>query len=140
MIKWITKTFTIGELGKLFTRKIMDKIRRRNNNPETRHWGARKIIYPKIMDNIRRRNNNPETRRLMEQRNALSRPGTLRCRYDHQTQRTVFAPPRPNKRSREEIAEIDAELIRRANRLGEVLDRQSKNKNINRTKDGKKEN
>ena len=46
------------------------------------------------------------------------RPDTLRRRYDHQTQRTVFAPSRPNKRSREEIAEIDAELIRRANRLG----------------------
>ena len=70
------------------------------------------------MDIVRRRNNSPETRRLVEQRNALSRPGTLRRRYDNQIQRTVFAPSRPNKRSREEIAEIDAELIRRANRLG----------------------
>ena len=78
------------------------------------HWGATR----EIMDIIRRRNNSPESRRLVEQRNALSRPGTLRRRYDHQTQRTVFAPSRPNKRSREEIAEIDAELIRRANRLG----------------------
>ena len=32
--------------------------------------------------------------------------------------RTIFVPTRPNKRSREEIAEIDAELLRRANRLG----------------------
>ena len=78
------------------------------------HWGATR----EIMDIIRRRKNSPETRRLVEQRNALSRPGTLRRRYDQQTQRTVFAPSRPNKRSREEIAEIDAELIRRANRLG----------------------
>ena len=77
-------------------------------------WGATR----EIMDIIRRRNNSPETRRLVEQRNALSRPGTLRRRYDTQTQRTIFAPSRPNKRSREEIAEIDAELIRRANRLG----------------------
>ena len=83
------------------------------------HWGATR----EIMDNIRRRNNSPETRRLVEQRNALSRPGTLRRRYDHQTQRTVFAPSRPNKRSREEIVEIDAELIRRANRLGAVINR-----------------
>ena len=30
----------------------------------------------------------------------------------------VFAPTRPDKRSREEIAEIDAEIMRRANRLG----------------------
>ena len=38
----------------------------------------------------------------------------MRRRYDHQTRRTIFAPSRPNKRSREEIAEIDAE----ANRIG----------------------
>ena len=48
-------------------------------------------------------------------KNQLSRPGTLRRRYDQYTQRTVFAPSRPNKRSREEIAEIDAEIMRRAN-------------------------
>ena len=54
----------------------------------------------------------------MEQRNNLSRPGTLRRRYDHQTQRTIYAPSRPNKRSREEIAENDTELIGRANRIG----------------------
>ena len=70
------------------------------------------------MDIIRRRNNSPETKRLIEQRIALSRPGTLRRRYDHQSQRTIFAPPRPNKKSREEIAEIDVELMRRSNRLG----------------------
>ena len=70
------------------------------------------------MDIIRRRNNSPETRRMIEHRNALSRPGTLRRRYDHQTQRNVFAPSRLNKRSREEIAEIDAKILRRANRLG----------------------
>ena len=77
------------------------------------HWGATR----EIMDIVRMRNNSPKTRRLVEQRNALSRPGTLRRRYDHQTQRTVFAPSRPNKPSREENAEINAELILRANRL-----------------------
>ena len=77
------------------------------------HWGATR----EIMQVIRRRNNNPETRRLAEQRNALSRPGTLRRRYDHQSQRTIFAPSRPNKKSRAEIAEIDAKLMRRAERL-----------------------
>ena len=55
---------------------------------------------------------------LVDQRIALSRPGTLRRRYDHQSQRTIFAPSRPNKRSIGEIVEIDAELMRRANRLG----------------------
>ena len=78
------------------------------------HWGATR----EIMEIIRRRNNSPETSRLVEQRSTLSRPGTLRRRYDHQTQRTVFVPTRSNKRSRGEIAEIDAELLRRANRLG----------------------
>ena len=78
------------------------------------HWGATR----EIMEIIRGRNNSPETRRLIEQRNGLSRPGLLRRRYDHYTQTTVFAPARPNKRSREKIAEIDAEIMRRANRLG----------------------
>ena len=78
------------------------------------HWGGSR----EIMDIIMSRNNSPQTRRLVEQRNKLSRPGTLRRRYDHQTQRTIFAPSQPNKRSREEIAEIDVELFRRANRTG----------------------
>ena len=70
------------------------------------------------MDIIRRRNISPETRRLVEQRNNLFRPGSLRRRYDNQTQRTIVPPSRPSKRSREQIAEIDAELIRGANRIG----------------------
>ena len=81
------------------------------------HWGA----TCEIMEIIRRRNIRPETRRLVKQTNALFRPGTLRRRYDHQTQRTVFAPTRSNKRRREEIAEIDAEELRRGNRLGERI-------------------
>ena len=42
----------------------------------------------------------------------------MRRRYDIQSQRMLFTPSRPNKRSREEIAEIDAELTQRANRIG----------------------
>ena len=79
------------------------------------HWGATR----EIMDIIRRRNNSPETKRLVDQRNALSRPGTVRRRYDHQTQRTDGFCSIPAKQTQQrEIAEIDAELIRRANRLG----------------------
>ena len=97
-------------------------IRKKNLNTEITemdrdnfyHWGATR----KIMEIIRRRNKSPETRRLVDLRNNLSKPGTLRRRYDPHTQRTIFAPTRPNKRSREEIAEIDAELIQRTNRLG----------------------
>ena len=70
------------------------------------------------MDIIRRRNNSAETQKIIKQRNALSQPGTLRCLYYYQTQRTVFPPSRKNKKSREEIAEIDADIMRRANRLG----------------------
>ena len=42
----------------------------------------------------------------------------MRRRYDHQTRRTIFAPSRPNERSREQIAENDAKLIRRGNTIG----------------------
>ena len=48
-----------------------------------------------------------------EQRNALSRTGTLRRGDDHQSQRSVFPLSRTNKRNREVITEIVAELIRR---------------------------
>ena len=78
------------------------------------HWGATR----EIMEIIRRRNKSPETPKLVELRSNLSRPGTLRRRYDPHTQRTIFAPTRPDKRSQEEIAEIDAELLQRTNRLG----------------------
>ena len=78
------------------------------------HWGATR----EIMNIIQRRYKSPETHRLVELRIALSKPGTLRRRYDPHTQRTIFASTRPNKRSREEIAEIDAELLHRSNRLG----------------------
>ena len=64
--------------------EIKDKMDRENFY----HWGATR----EIMDIIRRRNNSLETRRLVDQRIALSRPGTLRRRYDHQRQRTIFAP------------------------------------------------
>ena len=70
------------------------------------------------MEIIRRRNKSPETRRLVERREALAKPGTMRRRYDTQSQKMIFTPSRPNKRSRQEIAEIDTELTQRANRIG----------------------
>ena len=70
------------------------------------------------MDIVRKRNKSPETRRLVERREALAKPGTMRRRYDTQSQRMIFTPSRPNKRSREEIAEIYAELTQRAHRIG----------------------
>ena len=78
------------------------------------HWGA----TAEIMQIIQRREKSPETRRLVERRLEIARPGTMRRRYEQNAQRTIFVPSRPNKRSREEIAEIDGQLIQRANRLG----------------------
>ena len=54
----------------------------------------------------------------MGRRETLARPRTLRRRYDPKSQRIIFAPSRPNKRCREEIAEIDAESAHRTNQIG----------------------
>ena len=96
------------------SRKSITEINDKMDRENFYHWGATR----EIMDIIRRRNTSSVTRRLVEQRIALSRPGTLRRRYDHQSQGTIFAPSRPNKRRREEIADIYVELMRRSNRLG----------------------
>ena len=78
------------------------------------HWGA----TTEIMEIIRRGEKSQETRRLVERQLELARPGMIRRRYDQNAQRTIWVPSRPNKGSREEIAEKDGELIQRANRLG----------------------
>ena len=77
------------------------------------HWGA----TTEIMEIIRRRRKSPETLRLVERRLEISRPGTMRRKFDMNAQRQIWVPSRPNKSSREEIAEIDGELLSRANRL-----------------------
>ena len=84
------------------------------NRENLYHWGATR----EIMDIIRKRNKSPETRRLVERREAFAKPGTTRRRYDTQSQRMIFTPSRPSKRSPEEIAEIDAELTQRAHGIG----------------------
>ena len=78
------------------------------------HWGA----TAEIMEIIRRRRKNPETLRLVERLLEISRPGTMRRKFDMNAQRQIWVPSRPNKRSRQEIAEIDGELLTRANRFG----------------------
>ena len=64
----------------------------RMNRENLYHWGATR----EIMAIIIRRNKSPETRRLVERRKALARPGTMRRRYDPQSQRMIFTPSRPN--------------------------------------------
>ena len=78
------------------------------------HYGA----TTEITEIIRRRRKSPETLRLVERRLEISRPGTMRRKFNMNAQRQIWVPSRPNKRSREEIAEIDGELLSRANRLG----------------------
>ena len=78
------------------------------------HWGA----TPEIMEIIRKRRKSPETLRLVERRLEISRLGTMRGKFDMNAQRQIWVPSRPNKRSREEIAEIDGELLSRANGFG----------------------
>ena len=79
------------------------------------HWGGGTI---EIMEIIRRRRKSPATLRLVERRLEISRPGTMRRKFDMSAQRQIWVPSRPNKRSREEIAQIDGELLARANRFG----------------------
>ena len=83
------------------------------NRENLYHWGATR----EIMEIIRRRNKTPETRRLVERREALPKPRTMRRRYDTHSQRMTFTPSRSNKRSREEIAEIYVKLTQKANRI-----------------------
>ena len=78
------------------------------------HWGA----TTEIMVIIRRRRKSPETLRLVERRLEISRPGTMHQKFDLNAQRQIWVSSRPNKRSRQEIAEIDGELLTRANRFG----------------------
>ena len=80
------------------------------------HWGA----TTEIMEIIRRRRKSPETLRLVEKSLKIWRPGTMRRKFDMNAQRQIWVPSRPSKRNREEIAEIDGELLSRANRLGGV--------------------
>ena len=78
------------------------------------HWRA----TAEIMEFIRKRRKSPETLRLVERRLKISRPGTMRRKFDMNAQRQIWVPSRPNQKSKEEISEIDGELLTRANRFG----------------------
>ena len=87
---------------------ILKKIMDREYSPST----------AEIMKIVIRRRKSPETLRLVERRLEISRPGTMRRKFDLNAQRQIWIASRPNKRSREEIAEPDKEMLSRANRLG----------------------
>ena len=70
------------------------------------------------MEIIRRRRKSPETLRIVERRLEISRAGTMRRMFEMNAQRQIWVPSRPNKRSRQEIAERDGELLTRTNRFG----------------------
>ena len=94
------------------------------------HWGATR----ERIDIIRRRNNSPETRRLVERRNALYRPGTLRRRYDRQS----LAPRNRRTRCRTDPEEepyrgqLSTDTTRRRGSTGRNTGRMK-----NRTRDGR---
>ena len=69
-----------------------------------------------MMDNIRRRKYSPETRKVVEQQNALSRRKHWDAGMTTKRKERYLHHPVPTG-AREEIAEIDAELIRRTNRI-----------------------
>ena len=69
------------------------------------------------MEIIRRKTpKNKKTRR--EKTNAFQTRENAKKIQPAKTKRTIFAPSRPNNRSRDEIAEIDANLPQRTNQLG----------------------
>ena len=82
-------------------------------NRDCFHCGA----TAEVMEIIRRRRKNPETLRLVERRLEIARAGTMRPKFDMNAQRQIQVPTMPNKRSRKEIAEIDGEMLSRANRF-----------------------
>ena len=69
------------------------------------------------MEIIRKRRKSPETPRLVERRLGISRPGTMLRKFDMNAQRQIWVPSRPNKKRREEIAEINGDLLSRAKRI-----------------------
>ena len=56
------------------------------------HCGA----TAEIMEIIRKRRKSPETLRLVERRLEISRPGTMRRKFDMNAQRQIWVPSRPN--------------------------------------------
>ena len=78
---------------------------------EYRHWEANK----KVMDRINKREKNPETLRLIERRQKTTKPGNLRFKFDSNLNQIVWVPQRSDKRGRGEVAAIDPELLFRNN-------------------------
>ena len=77
--------------------------RKSKTKTKTKKWTGKTFIIGggATMNKITRQNNSPETRRLVEQRNELSRPGTLRRRYDNKTrEQSSRCPSRMKKGER----------------------------------------
>ena len=63
-----------------------------------------------IMDIINKRDQIPETLRLIENPQQLTKPGNLWFLFDSNLSRKVWVPRRPDKRGRNEMAEIDSDF------------------------------
>ena len=67
------------------------------------------------MEVIRKRRKSPETLRLVERWLKISRPRAMKRKFDLNAQRQISVLSSPNKRNRDERAELDGELQNRAN-------------------------
>ena len=90
-----------------------EKEREKMDRENVYHWRATR----EIMALFRRPNIIPETRRLVEQQDSLYRQRTLRRRLSYHRERHLHNPAGTNG-AEKKIAANDAELIRRANRIG----------------------
>ena len=62
---------------------------------------------------IKRRDNSPETRDLGRKRIALTKPGNMRHHYNKKLESQILVPRRPDEEERKEVKRIDIRLKRK---------------------------
>ena len=60
---------------------------------------------------INKREKSPENLRLFEIRKEITKPGNLRFKFDSNWSKKVWVPRPPDKRGRNEVAEIELEIL-----------------------------
>ena len=81
-----------------FTASKMEK----QFNFEYHHWADNK----KVVEKINKCEKSPETLRVIETRKKITEPGNLRFNFDSELKRKLWVPRRPDKRRRDEVAEL----------------------------------
>ena len=62
------------------------------------------------MEITNKREKSPDILRLIEKRKVFTKTGNIRLEFDSSLNRKLWAPRRPDKGGRENVAEIDLEL------------------------------